>query len=88
MAISSVGATLRALVAAARLAPDVVVTVDPLVERVFTEVERTFRDAGSVGDVARALGYTPGHLTTVVRERTGRPVHRITPQRWRDGQRA
>ena len=43
-------------------------------ERVFDEIEATFREPVSAGDVARALGYTPGHLTTVVRERTGRPL--------------
>jgi AraC-like DNA-binding protein len=64
----------RVLVAAARLAPAVPSAPDPLIERVFDEIEATFRDPVSVGDVARALGYTPGHLTTVVRERTGRPL--------------
>ncbi len=64
----------RVLVAAARLAPAAPGAPDPLVARVFDEIEATFREPVSVGDVARALGYTPGHLTTVVRERTGRPL--------------
>ena len=65
----------RILVAAARLAPQASVRgPDPLVERVFTEIEARFREPVSAGDIARALGYTPGHLTTVVRERTGRPI--------------
>ena len=64
----------RILVAAARLAPPARDVSDPLVERVFAEIEATFREPVSAGDVARALGYTPGHLTTVVRERTGRPL--------------
>jgi AraC-like DNA-binding protein len=69
------GLLTRVLVAAARLAPPASSgTPDPLVERVFNEIEATFREPVSVGDVARALGYTPGHLTTVVRERTGRPL--------------
>ena len=69
------GLLTRVLVAAARLAPPTSPGVpDPLVERVFNEIEATFREPVSVGDVARALGYTPGHLTTVVRERTGRPL--------------
>ena len=68
------GLLTRLLVAAARLAPAVPGAPDPLVERVFDEIEATFREPVSVGDVARALGYTPGHLTTVVRERTGRPL--------------
>lgn len=42
--------------------------------RVFDEIEATFREPVSASDVARALGYTPGHLTTVVRERTGRTL--------------
>lgn len=64
----------RVLVAAARLAPHPPATPDPLVERVFDQIEATFREPVSAADVARALGYTPGHLTTVVRERTGRPI--------------
>ena len=64
----------RVLVAAARLAPSAPDRPDPLVERVFSEIEATFREPVSAGHIARALGYTPGHLTTVVRERTGRPL--------------
>jgi AraC-like DNA-binding protein len=64
----------RLLVAAARLAPATPAAPDPLVERVFAEIEATFRSPVSAADVARALGYTPGHLTTVVRRRTGRPL--------------
>lgn len=68
------GLLTRILVAAARLAPSAPSPPDPLVERVFDEIEATFRDPVSAADVARALGYTPGHLTTLVRERTGRPL--------------
>ena len=68
------GLITRVLVEAARLAPAVPSAPDPLVARVFDEIEATFREPISVGDVARSLGYTPGHLTTVVRERTGRPL--------------
>ncbi|WIX98412.1 AraC family transcriptional regulator [Amycolatopsis mongoliensis] len=64
----------RLLVAAARLAPSSPGTPDPLTERVFAEIEATFREPISAADVARALGYTPGHLTTVLRRRTGRPL--------------
>ncbi len=64
----------RLLVAAARLAPGAMGAPDPLVERVFAEIEATFREPVSAADVARALGYTPGHLTTVLRRRTGRPL--------------
>jgi len=68
------GLLTRVLVAAARLAPAAPGAPDPLVQRVFDEIEARFREPVSVADVARALGYTPGHLTTVVRERTGRPL--------------
>lgn len=64
----------RLLVAAARLAPSAPAPPDPLVERVFAEIEATFREPVSAADVARTLGYTPGHLTTVLRRRTGRPL--------------
>ncbi|MFC7457694.1 helix-turn-helix transcriptional regulator [Brachybacterium sp. GCM10030267] len=64
----------RILVAAARLFPGEALTPDPLVERVFEEIEAHFRRPVTVTDVAESIGYTPGHLTTVVRERTGRPL--------------
>ncbi|WP_207939481.1 helix-turn-helix transcriptional regulator, partial [Actinomadura darangshiensis] len=71
----AIAATLtRLLVAAARLAPSAPGTPDPLVEQVFAEIEATFREPVSAADVARTLGYTPGHLTTVLRKRTGRPL--------------
>lgn len=71
----AVAATLtRLLVAAARLAPSAPSAPDPLVEQVFAEIEATFREPVSAADVARTLGYTPGHLTTVLRKRTGRPL--------------
>jgi AraC-like DNA-binding protein len=68
------GLLTRILVAAARLAPAEPHAPDPLVERVFDQIEAQFREPVSAADVARALGYTPGHLTTIVRERTGRPL--------------
>ncbi len=43
-------------------------------DRVFARIEATFHEPVSAADVARALGYTPGHLTTVIRQRTGRPL--------------
>lgn len=64
----------RILVAAARLVPGPASNPDPLVLRVFDRIEDVFAEQASAGDVARALGYTPGHLTTVVRERSGRTV--------------
>lgn len=47
---------------------------DPLVSRFFEVVEREFADPISTREVAAELGYTAGHLTTLVRERTGRTV--------------
>lgn len=64
----------RVLIGAARLAPSAPAPPDPLVTRVFDEIEATFRGQVSAADVARALGYTPGYLTTAVRERTGRTL--------------
>jgi AraC-like DNA-binding protein len=64
----------RILIAAARLAPSAPAPPDPLVTRIFDEIDATFGDPVSAADVARALGYTPGYLTTVVRERTGRTL--------------
>ncbi|MBL0886096.1 AraC family transcriptional regulator [Myceligenerans indicum] len=65
----------RILVASARLAPGPPSAApDPLLLLVFDQVEKMFRDPVSAGDVARELGYTPGHLTTVVRERSGRTL--------------
>ncbi|MGH3471104.1 MAG: helix-turn-helix transcriptional regulator, partial [Nocardioidaceae bacterium] len=68
------GLLTRVLVASARLAPSAPSAPDPLVEQVFDQIEATFRQPISAGEVARALGYTPGHLTTVVRKRTGRTL--------------
>lgn len=62
------------LVASARLAPSTPIAPDPLVTRVFDEIERTYATKASAGDLARSLGYTPGHLTTVIRQRTGRTL--------------
>ncbi|MCP2252233.1 AraC-type DNA-binding protein [Prauserella aidingensis] len=64
----------QVLIDAARLAPPQPDTRDALVERVFDRIEQTFREPVSAADVASALGYTPGHLTTLMRERTGRPL--------------
>ncbi|MBO0811802.1 MAG: helix-turn-helix transcriptional regulator [Microlunatus sp.] len=64
----------RILVAVARLAETSgqQSRSDPLVSRFFEIVERDFSRPISTRDVAAELGYTAGHLTTLVRERTGR----------------
>jgi AraC-like DNA-binding protein len=66
------------LIDVARLADDVVGDLrrsgEPLLAEVFAVIDRRHGEALSLRDVARELGVTPGHLTTVVRRRTGRTV--------------
>ncbi|CDO87057.1 AraC family transcriptional regulator [Mycobacterium triplex] len=66
------------LIELARLARDVVADLkrsgEPLLADVFAVIERRQGEALSLRDVAGELGVTPGHLTTVVRRRTGRTV--------------
>jgi AraC family transcriptional activator of pobA len=66
------------LVAASRLAGDIVGDLrlkdEPLLAEVFGVIEARYRDPISLRDVAAKMGLTPGHLTTVVRKKTGRPV--------------
>jgi AraC family transcriptional regulator, transcriptional activator of pobA len=66
------------LIDVARLAGDVVGDLkrsgEPLLAEVFTVIDRHRGEPLSLRDVARELGMTPGHLTTVVRRRTGRTV--------------
>jgi len=66
------------LIDLARLADDVVGGLrgrgEPLLADVFAVIDRRHAEPVSLRDVARELGMTPGHLTTVVRRRTGRTV--------------
>jgi AraC family transcriptional activator of pobA len=66
------------LIDIARLAGDVVSDLrrsgEPLLAEVFTVIDRRLGEPLSLRDVARELGVTSGHLTTVVRRRTGRTV--------------
>jgi len=66
------------LIDVARLASDVVGDLrrsgEPLLAEVFTVIDRRLGEPLSLRDVAHELGMTPGHLTTVVRRRTGRTV--------------
>ncbi|RAG87340.1 AraC family transcriptional regulator [Streptacidiphilus pinicola] len=66
------------LVDVARLATDVVGDLrrsnEPLLAEVFDVIERRYTRPLSLRDVADSIGLTPGHLTTVVRQRTGRTV--------------
>lgn len=47
---------------------------EPLLAGVFEVIDRRHTEPLSLRDVADELGMTPGHLTTVVRRRTGRTV--------------
>ena len=66
------------LVEVSRLAADVSgdlkVRDEPLLADVFGYIEEHYPGGISLKDVARAVGLTPGHLTTVVRRKTGRTV--------------
>jgi AraC family transcriptional regulator, transcriptional activator of pobA len=66
------------LIELARLARDVVADLrrsgEPLLADVFAVIDARHTEPLSLRDIARELGMTPGHLTTVVRRRTGRTV--------------
>ncbi len=66
------------LIDIARLADDVVGDLkrsgEPLLADVFAVIDQRMSEPLSLRDVARELGVTSGHLTTVVRRRTGRTV--------------
>lgn len=47
---------------------------EPLLAKVFEVIERRLSQPVTLRDVALECGLTPGHLTTVVRRRTGRTV--------------
>lgn len=47
---------------------------DPFLARVLGVIEQRYHQGISLSDVAREVNLTPGHLTTVVREQTGRTV--------------
>ena len=66
------------LVSVGRLAADIVGDLrlkdEPLLAEVFGFIEERYRERVSLKDVARAVSLSPGHLTTVVRRKTGRTV--------------
>ena len=66
------------LIELARLARDVVADLrrsgEPLLADVFAVIDLHHGEPLSLKDVAGEIGMTPGHLTTVVRRRTGRTV--------------
>jgi AraC-like DNA-binding protein len=73
------------LVAVSRLAADVVgdlrVNREPLLAEVFAVIEQRYPAALSLREVARAVGLSPGHLTSTVRRRTGRTVQEWITER-------
>ena len=66
------------LVEVSRLAADAVGDLrlkdESLLAEVFGFIEEHYGEPISLKDVARAVGLSPGHLTTVVRRKTGRTV--------------
>ena len=66
------------LVGLSRLAVDVAEDLrlrdEPLLAEVFGFIEEHYSERLSLKDVARVVGLTPGHLTTVLRRKTGRTV--------------
>jgi AraC family transcriptional activator of pobA len=73
------------LVAAARVSTDVAGQLrsadEPLLAAVFDVIERGYHEPISLADVAAELALTPGHLTTVVRRKTGRTVQQWLARR-------
>jgi AraC family transcriptional activator of pobA len=73
------------LVELARLARDAAsdfrLNGEPLLADVFTYIEDHYSEGISLQDVARAVHLTPGYLTTLVRQKTGRPVQEWIAER-------
>jgi AraC family transcriptional regulator, transcriptional activator of pobA len=73
------------LVEVSRLAADVAGDLrlrdEPLLAEVFDFIERHYRERISLRDVASAVSISSGHLTTVVRRKTGRPVQEWITER-------
>lgn len=73
------------LVDLARLASNVAgefrLNGEPLLADVFEVIEARYADGISLADVARAVSLTPGYLTTLVRQKTGRPVQEWIAER-------
>jgi AraC-like DNA-binding protein len=80
------------LVSAARISVDIGhdlrLRSEPLLAAVFEFIEEHYHEPISLATIATAVGLTPGHLTTVVRRKTGRSVQRwITERRMADARR-
>jgi AraC family transcriptional regulator, transcriptional activator of pobA len=80
------------LVSAARISVDVGQDLrqhrEPLLAAVFELIEARYAEPVSLASIAAEVGLTPGHLTTVVRRKTGRSVQRwITERRMAEARR-
>lgn len=61
---------------------------EPLLAAVFEFIEEHYHEPISLATVAASVGLTPGHLTTMVRRKTGRTVQRwITERRMAEARR-
>jgi AraC family transcriptional activator of pobA len=73
------------LVAVSRLSADVAehlhLADEPLLAAVFEVIERRYHEPISLADVAADLALSAGHLTTVVRRKTGRTVQQWITER-------
>jgi AraC family transcriptional activator of pobA len=73
------------LVMVARQAADVAGELrsadEPLLAAVFDVIERRFHEPISLAEVAAEVALTPGHLTTLVRRKTGRTVQQWLTER-------
>lgn len=54
---------------------------EPLLADIFTYIEDHYTEGISLRDVAQAVHLTPGYLTTLVRQKTGRPVQEWIAER-------
>lgn len=66
---------------AANSAENIRFSGDPLLTKVFGFIEHRYSEGISLRNVAQAVNLTPGHLTTLVRKRTGRPVQEWITER-------
>lgn len=73
------------LVSAARISVDIGqdfrLRSEPLMAAVFEFIEEHYHEPISLATIAAKVGLTPGHLTTVVRRKTGRSVQRWITER-------
>jgi AraC family transcriptional regulator, transcriptional activator of pobA len=73
------------LVSAARISIDIGqdfrLRSEPLMAAVFEFIEQHYHEPISLATIAAEVGLTPGHLTTVVRRKTGRSVQRWITER-------